>query len=79
MAKSRGKIGSAGRFGERYGKRIKSLTSSLERSKNARYKCPRCSMVYVVRESSGIWKCRKCGNRFAGQAYRPGTKSTEGN
>lgn len=74
MAKSRGNIGSAGRFGERYGKRIKALTSSAERSKNARYKCPKCGMDYVRRVSSGVWRCVKCGTKFAGQAYRPKTE-----
>ena len=74
MAKSRGNIGSGGRFGPRYGKRLKRLVSDLERSKNARHKCPKCGMDYVRRESSGIWKCVKCGAKFAGQAYRPRTE-----
>lgn len=71
MGKGKGKVGSGGRFGSRYGKRIRTLVNALEHSKNARHKCPKCKMMYVKRESSGIWKCRKCGVKFAGQAYRP--------
>ncbi len=65
------KIGSAGRYGVRYGKRIKDLVSEVERVQKRRHVCPKCKMRYVVRESAGIWKCKKCGAKFAGAAYKP--------
>jgi len=70
MAKKR-KVGSAGRFGPRYGKRLKKLVSDVESVKNRRHVCPKCKMRYVKREAAGIWKCRKCGAKFAGMAYKP--------
>jgi len=65
------KIGSAGRFGSRYGKRIRSLVSEIEKEQKKRQVCPRCGMAYVKRVSSGIWQCKKCGLKFAGLAYHP--------
>lgn len=70
MSKKR-KVGSAGRFGVRYGKRIKNLVSDIEKSKNAKHLCPKCKMKHVKRESVGIWSCKKCGVKFAGGAHRP--------
>jgi len=65
------KVGSAGRYGSRYGKRIKSLVSDVEKVQKSRHVCPKCKMQYVVRVSAGIWRCKKCGAKFAGAAYRP--------
>ena len=70
MAKKK-KVGSAGRFGTRYGKRLKNLVSVVERTQKKRHMCPKCKMKYVKRETSGVWKCHKCGTKFAGGAYRP--------
>ncbi len=70
MTKKR-KVGSSGRYGPRYGKRIKKLVSDIEKTQKKRHICPKCKMKYVVREASGIWKCKKCGTKFAGMAYKP--------
>ena len=65
------KVGSAGRFGNRYGKRIRNLIANIEKMQKQRYVCPRCGMLYVKRHSAGVWECRKCGVKFAGKAYSP--------
>lgn len=65
------KIGSAGRFGSRYGKKVRSIVSEVERVQKQRHMCPSCNMPYVKRVASGIWECKKCGVKFAGQAYYP--------
>lgn len=65
-------IGSAGRFGTRYGRKSRVLISKIEKDQKRRYVCPKCKMPYVKRVSAGIWKCKKCGAKFAGQAYSPG-------
>jgi large subunit ribosomal protein L37Ae len=65
------KVGSAGRFGARYGKKIRSLIASVEKSQKKRYVCPKCGMPYVKRVAAGIWECKKCGAKFAGRAYKP--------
>lgn len=60
-----------GRFGSRYGKGVKKRVAEIERFQKQRHACPRCGMLYVKRVSSGIWKCKKCGAKFAGSAYIP--------
>jgi len=65
------KVGSAGRFGARYGKKVREKVAEIERIEKKRHICPRCKMAYLVRESTGIWVCKKCGAKFAGPAYYP--------
>jgi large subunit ribosomal protein L37Ae len=70
MAKKK-KVGSAGRYGPRYGKRLKRLVSDVEKVKRSRHVCPKCKMRYVRRVTSGVWQCKKCGAKFAGASYKP--------
>jgi len=70
-------IGSAGRFGSRYGKKDRSIIAEIEAVQKQRHVCPKCSLPYVKRLSSGIWKCNKCGAKFAGQAYYPKAPSVK--
>jgi len=65
------KVKSAGRFGPRYGKRIREVVAKIEKFQKQRHQCPKCGMNYVVRLASGIWYCKKCGAKFAGGAYVP--------
>ncbi|MGC8812464.1 MAG: 50S ribosomal protein L37ae [Candidatus Aenigmatarchaeota archaeon] len=65
------KVGTAGRFSVRYGKRIRLGVSEIEKVQKQRHVCPNCNMPYVKRVASGIWKCKKCGLKFAGLAYYP--------
>jgi large subunit ribosomal protein L37Ae len=64
-------VGTVGRFGPRYGKRIRLTVSEIEKVQRQRHVCPRCDMPYVKRVAAGIWKCKKCGLKFAGLAYYP--------
>jgi large subunit ribosomal protein L37Ae len=64
-------VGTAGRFGPRYGKKIRAKVSEIESVQKQRHICPKCNMPYVKRVSSGIWKCKKCGTKFAGLSYYP--------
>jgi large subunit ribosomal protein L37Ae len=69
------KIGIAGRYGVRYGKRIKEDVTKIEKKQKAKHVCPICKKKSVVRISAGIWKCRKCNSKFAGGAYEPRPES----
>jgi large subunit ribosomal protein L37Ae len=69
------KVGLAGRFGSRYGKRIREKLKDIESVQKKRHVCPVCKMPYVKRISSGVWKCKKCGAKFAGLAYYPSGES----
>lgn len=63
------KIGSAGRYGVRYGRKTKEAIKEIE--KKWKYECPVCSKKTVVRVAAGIWQCKKCNAKFAGGAYQP--------
>ena len=66
-------VGSAGRFGCRYGRFTRKRVTDLERISRAYHSCPHCDTVAVHRKGTGIWECRKCGYKFAGGAYQPQT------
>ncbi len=70
MAKKK-KVGSTGRFGSRYGVKVKESLKEIEKAKKEDYECPKCHHEQVERESSGIWTCGRCGLTFAGGAYEP--------
>lgn len=74
MASGLKKGGSAGRFGARYGVKIRKGVAEVERLQKAKYKCPRCEYLAVKRYASGIWRCRHCGLKFAGGAYTPASQ-----
>jgi large subunit ribosomal protein L37Ae len=65
------KVGSAGRFGVRYGKKLRERLLKAEAGHKQKHKCPECTKSSVKRIASGIWVCEKCGHKFAGKAYRP--------
>lgn len=71
------KAGSAGRFGPRYGRKIRSRVAEIESSSRARHVCPDCLRKTLKRQAAGIWHCRKCGVTFAGGAYKPTTAATK--
>ena len=71
------KAKSSARFGPRYGKTVRERFMSIVYNMKAGHECPQCSAKTVMRESVGIWKCRKCGLTFAGGAYLPTTKMGE--
>lgn len=65
------KAGSAGRFGPRYGMGLREKVSEIEKIQKAKHVCPKCGFKKLVRISTGIWYCKKCNVKVAGQAYYP--------
>lgn len=65
------KIGSAGRFGVRYGKTVRQRVSDVEKLQKAKHKCPYCHKFGVKRLSPGIYICKRCDAKFTGKAYVP--------
>jgi len=63
------KTKSAGRFGARYGKRPRTYLIAVEEKQRKKQKCPFCTKLGVKRLSKGIWKCKKCGKKFANDTY----------
>ena len=63
------KVGTAGRFGARYGKKVREKVAEIERIQRKRHKCLNCKMYYAKRVAKGIFECKKCGSKFTGGAY----------
>ena len=64
-----GKMSRLARFKARYGRKTRKKFAEIETQQRNLYKCPYCNYVKVKRIAVGIWYCRKCGAKFAGQAY----------
>lgn len=67
------KTKSAGRFGARYGRKIRKAVTAIEERTHAAHTCPKCERPSVKRIGTGIWKCAKCGYTFTGGTYVPHT------
>jgi len=65
------KVGSAGRFGPRYGVKSRMQVAAIERKQHELHECPRCGQMKVRRISTGVWQCTRCEVIFAGGAYLP--------
>ena len=65
------KVRSAGRFGARYGLKLRKKIIEIENVQRKKHICPECKNKTLKRIASGIWQCKKCGNKIAGKAYFP--------
>lgn len=63
------KIGSAGRFGARYGRVARRRVREIEADTNS----ATVDGDDVTRVGTGVWKNEKTGETFTGGAYRPET------
>jgi len=72
MARTK-KVGSTGRFGARYGAKLRRRVLDIEKKASEPNRCPSCATRALKREAVGLWKCNKCGLVFAGGAYVPYT------
>ena len=70
MARTK-KVGSAGRFGIRYGRKIRQKLIKVEKEMKSKHRCPNCLKPGMKRQNAGIWVCEKCGAKIAGKAYKP--------
>ena len=62
------KVKAAGRFGARYGRRVRTKIAEIEVVQRKKQNCVFCKGP-AKRLSKGIWECKKCGKKFAGHAY----------
>ncbi|GBC69795.1 hypothetical protein HRbin01_01499 [archaeon HR01] len=61
-------------LGPRYGSTLRKRWAEVVQSARSTHRCPKCESMRVRRVSVGIWMCRRCGLKFAGQAYSPGQR-----
>ncbi|MBW6442452.1 50S ribosomal protein L37ae [Patescibacteria group bacterium] len=71
MASKLKKTKAAGRFGARYGKRVRDKLVGVEDKQRVKQKCPFCGKLGAKRLSKGIWQCsrKKCNKKFASDTY----------
>ena len=62
------KVKSAGRFGTRYGRSVRTKVTEIESLQRKKQKCIFCNGT-AKRLSKGIWLCKKCKRKFAGHTY----------
>jgi len=68
-------VGIAGRYGARYGSTLRKKVRDILEKRYSPHTCPFCGHKgRVVRLSTGIWTCKKCGAKWAGGAYVPKTE-----
>lgn len=67
------RVGSAGRFGARYGRVSRKRVADIERLMRQDHACPSCGEREVTRDGTGIWECNRCEYRFAGGTFLPQT------
>jgi large subunit ribosomal protein L37Ae len=72
MARTK-KVGSTGRFGSRYGAKLRRRVLDIDDRRKEPTRCPACATKALKRQAVGLWKCSKCDLLFAGGAYVPFT------
>ena len=60
---------SAGRFGARYGKRVRDRLVQVESKQRIKQQSPFHPKGTAKRLAAGIWKCSRTGKVFADNAY----------
>ena len=63
------KTKSSGRFGARYGRKVRENLVKVESKQRIKQKCPFCQKLGVKRLAKGIWYCSKCEKKFASNTY----------
>jgi large subunit ribosomal protein L37Ae len=69
------KVGSTGRYGPRYGAKLRRRVLDIETKAKEPVRCPACATKALKRQAVGLWTCNKCGLLFAGGAYVPYTEA----
>jgi len=69
MAKRTKKVKSAGRFGSRYGLRVRKRVVAIESKQRKKQECIYCGKLAAKRVAYGIYECKACGKKFTGRAY----------
>jgi large subunit ribosomal protein L37Ae len=72
MARTK-KVGSTGRYGSRYGAKLRRRVLDIDNRRKDPTRCPSCATKALKRKAVGLWICSKCDLLFAGGAYVPFT------
>jgi large subunit ribosomal protein L37Ae len=63
------KVGITGKYGTRYGQKLRKQAKAIEILQRTKYTCTFCGKNSIRRSAVGIWKCRACRRCIAGGAW----------
>ena len=69
MDRRTAKVGLTGKYGTRYGAKLRKQVKSIEILQRSKYICPFCGKNAIKRAAVGIWKCKGCRRTIAGGAW----------
>ena len=69
MERRTAKVGITGKYGTRYGQKLRKQVKAIEILQRTKYICPFCGKNSIRRFAVGIWRCRACRRNIAGGAW----------
>ena len=69
------KVGITGKYGTRYGAKLRKQAKAIEILQRTKYTCPFCGKNSIRRQAVGIWTCRACRRTVAGGAWEFATSA----
>lgn len=69
MERRTAKVGITGKYGTRYGQKLRKQVKAIEILQRKKTICPFCGKTSIKRAAVGIWKCRACKRSIAGGAW----------
>ncbi len=63
------KVGITGKYGTRYGAKLRKQVKAIEILQRSKYVCPFCGKNAMKRRAVGIWSCKGCRRTVAGGAW----------
>jgi len=77
MERRTNKVGITGKYGTRYGQKLRKQVKAIEILQRTKYTCPFCGKDSVRRSAVGIWKCKACRRCIAGGAWEFSTTAAQ--
>ncbi|MFM1913008.1 MAG: hypothetical protein RIR51_846 [Bacteroidota bacterium] len=77
MERRTAKVGITGKYGTRYGQKLRKQVKAFEILQRTKYTCPFCGKASVRRHSVGIWNCKACRRSVAGGAWEYSTSAAQ--
>ena len=69
------KVGITGKYGTRYGAKLRKQAKAIEILQRTKYVCPFCGKNSIRRQAVGIWRCKACRRSVAGGAWEFSTST----
>ena len=68
MERRTAKVGITGKYGTRYGQKLRKQVKAIEILQRKKTICPFCGKTAIKRAAAGIWKCRGRIQKYSGGA-----------